>query len=87
MVQYAFANTTNQPSIANPVKFAKVENPQGYLDLVVNKSKNGKALRISNTKGSVNIAVENVDALIDALINVQEYGIKTSVDELPTYQA
>ena len=76
----------NQPSATNPVKYAKVENPQGYLDLVVNKSKNGKALRISNSKGSVNIAVDNVDALIDALISVQEFGVKTSVDELPTYQ-
>lgn len=68
-----------------PLKMAKVANPKGYWDLFVNKSKNGKAIRLSTRNGSdaVNIAVERVDDLIKALKDISARGAKTSVEALP----
>jgi hypothetical protein len=81
-VSYNYA-TTEQP-----VKYATVVNPEGYYDLIINKSKNGKAIRISNRIGSdsVNVAVENVGKFIEALTTVQNKGVNTSVNDLPYNQ-
>ena len=67
-----------------PVKQAKVENSTGYFDLIVNKSKNGKAVRISDKFGEnrVNVTVDSVDALIEALKLISAQGIASSADEI-----
>ena len=79
-VKYNYAHDT-----AAPISSAKVENPTGYWDLLVNKTKNGKAIRISTRTGEdrVNIALDKVDALIEALKAVKARGVKTSVNDLP----
>ncbi len=75
-------------SATAPIKVARVKNPKGYWDLIVNKSKNGKAIRISNRTGddAVNIGMSEVDSLITALKDIKTRGAKTSVDELPFNQ-
>ena len=68
-----------------PIKTATVKNPAGYWDLIVNKSANGKAIRISSRTGdaSVNVGMNEVDSLIEVLKNVKARGVKTSVNDLP----
>jgi len=71
-------------SSKEPVKQAKVENSAGYFDLIVNKSKNGKVIRISDKFGEnrVNVTVDSIDALIEALKLINTQGVAASVDEI-----
>ena len=68
-----------------PVTSVKVANPQGYLDLIVNKTANGKGIKINARDGSksVNIGLSQVDDLIEALKLVKDKGVATSVNALP----
>lgn len=68
----------------DPIKTVKVKNPDGYLDLIVNKNKNGKAIRINSRDGMsrVNIGLDRVDALIEALKTVKTRGVTVSVEEI-----
>lgn len=75
-VKYA---TTNAP-----VKQVNVGNSKGYLDLVVNKNRNGKALRIANRVNGdrVYVTLDSVDSLIEALQLAKTNGEKMSVTSL-----
>lgn len=79
------AVTFNYVEDTRPVNFATVSNPQGYWDLYLNKSKNGKAIRISNRVGTdaVNIAVEKLDDLISALQAIKARGAAVGTSVLP----
>lgn len=79
------AVTYNLVEETRPIKSAVVSNPKGYWDLIINKSKNGKALRISTRTGSasVNISLDKVESLVKALQDVKSRGVNTSVEELP----
>lgn len=78
-VKYTYAKDTT------PLAIATIENGKGYWDLLVNKSKNGNAIRISNRIGedSVNVSMDKVDALIEALNAIKARGVKTSVQDIP----
>ena len=78
-----FARRTNK--VGDPVEFLTLKNPKGYLDLTINKGANGKAVRISNKMTSVNVGLDKIDDLITALREVKQVGVRTSVENLPTY--
>lgn len=67
-----------------PVKEAKVANGAGYLDLVVAKRKNGKAIGIYNRTGTERVCVtlDKVESLIEALQAVKARGVKQSTEDL-----
>ncbi len=74
----------SKPKSTDPVKQVYVKNPTGYFDLVVNKNKNGKAIRIGLRQGEprVHIGIAQVDNLIEALKLVKARGVSVSVDDL-----
>lgn len=76
---YAYVEETR------PIAFAKVTNPKGYWDLLIHKTKNGKAIRIAtrNGDGMVCVGVDKVDDLIKKLQEVKAKGAKTSTNVLP----
>lgn len=73
-----------KPKSTDPVKQVYVTNAQGYFDLVVNKTANGKAIRIGQRQGEprVHITIGEVDNLIAALKLVKAQGVNTSVNDL-----
>lgn len=82
---FSFKNKVTYATPANaPVKQVYVNNAQGYLDLIVNKTKNGKAIRIGQRRGEprVHITLDQVDNLIEALKLIKARGEKTSVNDL-----
>lgn len=56
----------------------------GYLGLRLTKTKNGKAIRISNRLGEqrVFVLLDEVDNMIEALQAVKARGVATSVDDI-----
>ena len=67
-----------------PISFAVVNNSEGYLDLAIHKTKNGKALRIVNKAGDkVCVTLGAIDDLVKKLLDVKAKGASTSVDVLP----
>jgi hypothetical protein len=63
----------------------KTANDQsGYLGLRLSKTKNGKAIRVSNRLGEsrVFVLLDEVDNMIEALKAVKARGVATSVDEI-----
>lgn len=73
-----------KPKSTDPIKQIKSENSAGYLDLVLSKTKNGKAIRISNRLGEerVFVTLANVDAFITDLKLITAQGVKTSVHDV-----
>lgn len=69
---------------SDPIKQIKVSNAKGYFDLIVNKSANGKAIRISDRTGAmrVNVTLKEVDDLIESLKLVKARGVKVSVNDI-----
>lgn len=67
-----------------PVRQVAVENGAGYFDLVLNKNRNGKAIRISDRFGNqrVHITLDQIDDLVDALTLIEAQGKKTSVSDV-----
>lgn len=72
------------PRSTDPIKQIKVSNARGYLDLTVNKNKNGKAVRISNRLGTshVFIGLKEAADLASAINQIVARGVKLSVDEV-----
>jgi histidinol phosphatase-like PHP family hydrolase len=72
------------PKSTDPIKQVHVSNSEGYLDLIVNKSANGKAVRINSRDGEfrVNVTLDKVDSLIEALRLVKARGVKLSVNDI-----
>jgi hypothetical protein len=68
----------------DPVKQVYVTNADGYFDLIVNKTKNGKAIRIGQRFGEprVHITMGEVDNLIEALQLIKAQGVSVSVSDL-----
>ena len=72
-----------------PIQQINVANAAGYFDLIINKTANGKAIRIASRQGEprVHITLGAVDDLINALKLVKEHGVATSVESLLTNNA
>lgn len=71
-------------SATAPIKQVTIRNSKGYHNLVLNKNKNGKAIRISDEFGGqrVHITLDKVDELIADLKALQARGVATSVESL-----
>lgn len=67
-----------------PVKQVVVDNGKGYLDLVLNKNRNGKCIRIADRTGEnrVHIKLDALSAFIKALEEVRDNGVQTSVEDV-----
>lgn len=74
--------TAHRPT--DPIKQVNVVNGSGYLDLVLSKNANGKAIRIANkfNESRVFVNLSEVDTLIDALKLVKAQGTKLSVEDV-----
>lgn len=63
----------------SPIRTATLIQPQGYLDLTLNKDKKGKGVRVSNESGNrVYVAISEIPELIKALEAVVKRGINVS---------
>ena len=63
----------------SPIRSATLIQPEGYLDLTLNKDKKGKGERISNDSGNSNYAANSeITKLIKALEAVVKRGIPVS---------
>lgn len=78
-ITYATAHRTT-----DPIKQVRVSNSAGYLDLVLSKNANGKAVRIANkfNEQRVFVALNEIDSLIDGLKLVKAQGVKLSVEDV-----
>lgn len=72
-----------------PIKQVHVGNvtdtdKSGYLGLILNVNKNGKAIRIALRDGSqrVNVLRSEIPQLIEALQALDKKGVKTSVNDV-----
>lgn len=76
--------TAAKPAVVAPFIQANVTNGNGYKNLVVNKNSNGKAIRINLADGSerVNVTLDAIPDLIEALQAAASHGIATSVSNL-----
>lgn len=69
----------NYAEDTRPVTSIVLTQPEGTLDLTINKNAKGSRLRISNRDGNVvNVDTSKLPLFIEALNRVAKHGTKTS---------
>ncbi len=76
--------TSNAPVKQVHVDNTSIDDGSGYLGLILNKNKNGKAVRIALRDGSqrVHVLLSDLPEFIKGLQLIADKGVKTSVDDI-----
>lgn len=81
--------TTKASKVKEPLHTVHIDNESindksGYLGLILNVNKNGKAIRIATRDGvqRVHVLLSEVDNLVEALEELLERGVATSTKDI-----